>query len=183
MRRLQKVTIVIWMSLLAIPFTGIAGESNPSTVVPEQERMIREVRHELLMLPFYDVFDDLAFRVEGSTVTLSGFVTRPTLKTSAERVVRKVPGVQQVVNQIEVLPLSPMDDRIRCAVFYAVYGNPALDRYSYQAIPPIRIVVKNGHVTLTGVVFNGMEKTLAGMKARGVGGVFSVTNNLHTEKT
>jgi hyperosmotically inducible periplasmic protein len=183
MRRLKKVTFVMLLSLLAIPFTGIAGPTNLSPAVLEEERIMRAVRHELVMLPFYDVFDDLAYRVEGSTVTLSGYVTRPTLKTSAERVVLKVPGVQLVVNQIEVLPLSPMDERIRYAVFFAVYGNPALDRYSHQAIPPIRIVVKNGHVVLTGVVFNRLEKTLAEMKARGVGGVFSVTNNLRTEKT
>jgi hyperosmotically inducible protein len=146
-----------------------------------QERILREVRHELVMLPFYGVFDNLAFKVEGSTVTLLGQVTRPTLKSDAEKVVKDIEGVERVVNQIEVLPLSPMDDRIRLAEYRAIYGTPGLDRYAMNAVPPIHIIVSNGKVTLEGVVANEGDKNMAGVKANGVSGVFSVTNNLRVE--
>src|SRR3981189_159106 len=105
---------------------------------PDESRIAREVRHQLLMLPYYGVFDDLAFRVDGGTVTLLGAVTRPTLKSDAERVVKRIEGVERVVNQIEVLPLSPMDDQIRMAEYRAIYGDPALStRYGYRALPSI----------------------------------------------
>jgi hyperosmotically inducible protein len=145
------------------------------------ERLAREVRHELVMLPYYGVFDDLSYRVDGSTVTLTGHVTRPTLKSDAENVVKKVEGVERVVNNIEVLPLSPMDDRIRIATYRAVYGQTGLDRYALQAVPPIHIIVNNGNVTLTGVVSNQADKDIAGVRANGVPGVFAVTNNLRVE--
>lgn len=138
----------------------------------------REVHHELVMLPYYGVFDNLAYRVDGSTVTLFGQVTRPTLKSDAENVVKKIEGVTHVENQIEVLPLSPNDDRIRLAEYRAIYGSPGLDRYAFQAIPSIHIVVNNGHVTLVGAVSTEMDKNIAGVKANGVPGVFSVTNDL-----
>ena len=146
-----------------------------------QERMVRQVRHELVMLPYYGVFDNLAFRIDGTTVTLLGQVTRPTLKSDAENVVKDVEGVERVVNQIEVLPLSPMDDRIRLATYRAVYSTQGLDRYALNAVPPIHIIVNNGKVTLEGVVANEADKNLAGVKANGVSGVFSVTNNLRIE--
>jgi hyperosmotically inducible protein len=142
---------------------------------------MREVRHELVMLPYYGVFDNLAYRVDGTTVTLVGQVTRPTLKSDAENVVKDIEGVEKVVNQIEVLPLSGMDDRIRLATYRAVYGTQGLDRYALNAVPPIHIVVSNGKVTLEGVVANEGDKNLAGVKANGVSGVFSVTNNLRVE--
>lgn len=142
----------------------------------------REVRHELVMLPFYSVFDNFEFKVEGYTVELSGQVSRPTLKTDAERVVKNIEGVEKVVNNIEVLPLSINDDRIRRAVFRALYRNAVLSRYGLQAVPPIHIIVKNGNVTLVGVVARDMEKNVAGIQANGVPGVFSVTNNLRVEK-
>ena len=148
-----------------------------------QNRMAREVRHELVMLPYYGVFDDLAFRVEGSTVTLLGAVTRPVLRKDAENVVRHIEGVTNVVNNIQVLPLSPMDDRIRIAVYRAIYGNPMLaDRYGYRAMPSIHILVSNGHVTLVGSVANQADKNVANIQANGVPGVFSVTNNLVVER-
>src|SRR4051795_433176 len=137
-----------------------------------QDRVTREVRHELVMLPYYGVFDNLAYRVDGSTVTLLGQVTRPTLKSDAENVVKDIEGVERVNNQIEVLPLSPMDDRIRMAEYRAIFSSPGLDRYSLQAVPPIHIIVDNGKVTLTGVVANEADKNLAGIKANGVSGVF-----------
>jgi hyperosmotically inducible protein len=145
------------------------------------DRIQREVRHELVMLPYYGVFDNLAFRVDGTTVTLLGQVTRPTLKSDAENVVKDIEGVEKVVNQIEVLPLSPMDDRIRLATYRAVYSTQGLDRYALNAVPPIHIIVNNGKVTLEGVVANEADKNLAGIKANGVSGVFSVTNNLRIE--
>jgi len=146
------------------------------------DRIAREVRHELVMLPYYGVFDNLAFRVDGSTVTLMGQVTRPTLKSDSERVVKNIEGVEQVNNQIEVLPASPNDDRIRLAVYRAIYGHTALNRYALQAVPPIHIIVRNGNVTLEGVVANESDKNIANIQANSVPGVFSVTNNLRVEK-
>jgi hyperosmotically inducible protein len=140
------------------------------------------VRHELVMLPYYGVFDDLAFRVEGGTVTLMGAVVRPTLKSDSERVVKKIEGVTQVVNEIKVLPPSPMDDQIRRAVYRAIYGDPALStRYGFRAVPSIHIIVENGHVTLEGVVANEADKNLVNLRANGVPNVFSVTNSLQVE--
>jgi len=146
-----------------------------------QNRLSREVRHELVMLPYYGVFDNLAYRVDGNVVTLLGQVTRPTLKSDAEHVVKRVEGVARVVNRIEVLPLSPMDDRIRMAVYRSIYGTAGLDRYALQAVPPIHIIVKNGNVSLEGVVGTEMDRTMANMKANQVSGVFHVTNNLRVQ--
>src|ERR1700722_20077491 len=117
-----------------------------------QEKITKEVRHELVMLPYYSVFDNLAYRVDGSKVTLFGQVVRPTLKSDAENVVKRVEGVTAVDNQIEVLPVSPNDDGIRRAVYRAIFSKPELDRYAMGAIPSIHIIVKNGNVTLVGVV-------------------------------
>jgi len=146
-----------------------------------QDRLVREVRHELVMLPYYGVFDDLSYRVDGGTVTLFGAVTRPTLKSDAENVVKRLEGVERVVNNITVLPLSSTDDQIRLATYRAVYGFPSLNRYSLNAVPPIHIIVNNGKVTLTGVVANEADKNAAGIQANGVPGVFSVTNDLRIE--
>ncbi len=148
----------------------------------EQSRLVREVRHELVMLPYYGVFDDLAFRVDGNNVTLFGAVTRPTLKSDAERVVKRIEGVGQVINNLEVLPLSPMDDRIRTAVYRAIYGDASLStRYGFRAVPSIHIIVRNGHVTLEGVVANEGDKNIANIRANGVPNVFSVQNDLIVE--
>jgi hyperosmotically inducible protein len=149
---------------------------------PGQEKIVKEVRHELVMLPYYGVFDNLAYRVDGGKVTLFGQVTRPTLKSDAENVVKRLEGVERVDNEIEVLPLSPNDDRIRLAVYRAVFSRPPLQRYQLGAVPPIHIIVKNGNVTLVGVVSNEGDKNIAGIAANGVPGVFSVTNNLAVEK-
>jgi len=143
-----------------------------------EDRITREVRHELIMLPYYSVFDNLAYRVDGETVTLFGEVTRPTLKSDAENVVKKIEGVGRVVNNIEVLPLSPNDDRIRRAVYRAIYAQPGLDMYSLRAVPTIHIIVKNGNVTLTGAVANEGDKDRANIAANGVPGVFSVKNDI-----
>lgn len=150
---------------------------------PDETEIAKRVRHELLMLPYYGVFDDLAFRVEGNTVTLLGQVVRPTLKDDAGRVVKKVPNVAQVVNNIEVLPVSSLDDRIRQAEYRAIYSDASIStRYGFRALPSIHIIVKNGHVTLEGVVANQGDKNLIGIKANGVPNVFSVDNNLLVEE-
>lgn len=143
----------------------------------------REVRHELVTLPYYSVFDNLAFRVDDDgTVVLMGQVAQPVLKDDAEKVVKRIEGVTRVKNEIEVLPLSPDDDRIRMAEFRAIYGDPALNRYAHQAVPPIHIIVKNGHVSLEGVVATQADKNIAGIRANSVPGVFSVMNDLRVEK-
>jgi hyperosmotically inducible protein len=154
-----------------------------SAAQPNQDKIVKEVRHELVMLPYYGVFDNLAFRVDGTKVTLFGQVTRPTLKSDAENVVKRIEGVTNVDNEIEVLPLSPMDDRTRRAVYRAIFSKPPLQRYQLGAVPPIHIIVKNGNVTLVGVIDNETDKSLAGIAANGVPGVFKVTNDLVVSKS
>jgi hyperosmotically inducible protein len=165
------------LALFALATLSVAyGQSEPSA--KSQERIAKEVRHELLMLPYYGVFDNIAFRVDGYNVTLLGQVTRPSLKSDAENAVKHVEGVEKLDNQIEVLPTSPMDDRLRLALFHAIYGDPALEKYALGVQKPIRIIVKNGHVTLEGFVDNEGDKNIAGIRANGVPGIFSMTNNL-----
>jgi len=149
----------------------------------ENTRLTRQVRHELVTLPYYSVFDNLAFRIDGSTVTLLGQVTQPTLKSSAENVVKDIEGVTHVNNELEVLPVSPNDDQIRRAEYHAIYSQPALNQYALRAVPPIHIIVQNGHVTLDGVVANEGDKNIAGVQANSVPGVFSVTNNLRIDQS
>jgi hyperosmotically inducible protein len=156
---------------------GVAANSGAKG----QDRITREVRHELVMLPYYGVFDNLAYRVDGGSVTLMGQVARPTLKSDAGNVVKGIEGVTHVDNQIEVLPLSPMDDGLRVAEYRAIYGHPGLDRYAMQAVPPIHIIVSNGKVTLEGVVATQADKDMAAIRANTVSGVFSVVNNLRVE--
>ncbi|MFN7923901.1 MAG: BON domain-containing protein [Bryobacteraceae bacterium] len=145
------------------------------------EALAKKVRHELVTLPFLGVFDNMSFRVEDGAVTLFGQVTRPTLKSDAFNVVRRLEGVAKVENRIEVLPLSPNDNRIRVAVLRAVYGFPSLQRYGLGTNPSIRIIVKNGDVTLEGVVANSGDRDVANIQANAVAGVFQVTNNLRVE--
>lgn len=143
-----------------------------------QDKITKEVRHELVMLPYYGVFDNLAYRVDGSKVTLFGQVTRPTLKSDAENAVKRIEGVQSVDNEIEVLPLSGTDDQIRRAAYRQIYSKAPLQRYQLGAVPPIHIIVKNGNITLVGVVDSESDKNLAGIAANGVPGAFKVTNDL-----
>lgn len=177
----MRPTFLTSLTLVAVlvlaPAFLLAAESTRA-LTPLENR----VRHELVMLPYYGVFDNLTFRVNDDTVVLQGQVTRPTLKTSAERVVKRIEGVSAVENRIEVLPLSPFDDRVRLGVLRAVYGHDALARYRLGANPPIRIIVKNGHVTLEGVVANEMDRNIANIAANGVFGAFSVTNNLRVSQ-
>ncbi len=147
-----------------------------------EARLKKEVRHQLVMLPYYSVFDNLFFEIHGDKVILGGQVVRPTLKSDAEAAVKDIEGVSEVVNNIEVLPLSPNDDRIRRAVFRAIFRDAVLQKYGLQAVPPIHIIVKNGHVTLEGVVASDMDKNVANIRANAVPGVFSVKNNLQVVK-
>jgi hyperosmotically inducible protein len=185
MFRRLSITVLAGALILSVAFADKHDKNHNDVFVPgnaDENRIAKQVRHELVMLPYYGVFDDLAFHVEGSTVTLMGQVTRPTLKSDAENVVKRIEGVTQVINNIEVLPLSPMDDQTRMAVYRAIYGDPALStRYGYRAVPSIHIMVKNGHVTLEGVVANEADKNIAGIRANGVANVFSVTNDLQVE--
>lgn len=148
----------------------------------EENQLAKEVRHNLLMLPYYSIFDDLSFSVNGSVVTLQGACPPEApwdIKSDAEAAVKKIKGVTQVVNNIKLLPLSPMDWQIRRAEERAIYGDPDLGtRYGYQALPPIHIIVDNGHVTLTGVVANTFDKNLINVRANTVPNVFSVDNDL-----
>jgi hyperosmotically inducible protein len=190
---MQKVFLPALLSLALMAPAGFAAKDDKvhqnkdhhDAFVPGtagENRIAQEVRHQLVMLPYYGIFDDLAFGVQGSVVTLMGAVTRPTLKSDAEGVVKRVEGVTQVVNNIEVLPLSSMDDQIRMAEYRAIYGDPALStRYGYRSLPSIHIIVKNGHVTLEGVAANEGDKNLINIRAKSVPNVFSVTDNLQTE--
>jgi hyperosmotically inducible protein len=181
---LGKITIT-GCFLLCAGFAQKHDQDHNDAFVPgsaDETRIAKQVRHELLMLPYYGVFDDIAFRVEGGTVNLLGAVTRPTLKSDAERVVKRIEGVAKVENNIEVLPPSPMDEQIRIAEYRAIYGDPALStRYGFRALPSIHIIVKNGHVRLEGVVANKADKDIVNVRANGVPNVFSVDNQLQVE--
>ena len=147
------------------------------------DRIVKEVRHELLMLPYYGVFDNLTYNVAADgTVTLTGEVARPTLKSDAENVVKRIEGVEKVLNQIKVLPVAGNDDQIRRATYTAIYGNSTLAPYSMRAVPPIHIIVENGRVTLEGAVARQMDSQIAETQAKSVPGVFSVTNNLKVDQ-
>ncbi len=166
--------------VLAAPTLALASTRSPA---PPKD-LSAQVRHELLMLPYYSVFDNLQYKVEDNhTVTLYGQVHWPALKSDAYNVVKSIPGVETVTNNIEVLPVSPFDDRIRLAEARAIFRDPVLSRYSWGPLPPIHIIVKNGHVTLVGAVDNQADKNLATLRANGVFGVFSVENDLQVVKS
>jgi len=145
-------------------------------------RMVREIRHELATLPYYGVFDWLTFEPQGDTVVLRGQVVRPSTKSDAEARVKDIDGVSKVVNEIEVLPPSPSDDRLRLALYRQIYGqNSPLFRYATQAVPSIHLIVNRGHATLKGVVANKGDANIAYIRARGVPGLFSVNSELTIE--
>ena len=186
---LLLVTILgIQMPVLA-QNSGAAAQANSGSATQGQrlspaslERITKEVRHELLLLPFYGVFDNLAYQVQpDGTVILQGQVVRPTTKSDAENAVKHVEGVEKVINNIEVLPVSPNDDRIRRDVYRAIYRNDVLNQYALRAVPTIHIIVKNGNVTLEGAVARQMDKQVSEIQAKSVPGVFSVTNNLRVD--
>ena len=167
--------ILVLLVVLGQPLVARSQATNP--------RMIREIRHELRMLPYYGVYDWLEFEVQpDNTVVLRGQVVRPTTKSDAEGRVKDVDGVARVNNQIEVLPLSPSDDRLRLELYRAIYSfNSPLFRYATQSVPPIHLIVDRGHATLKGVVANKGDAQLAYIRARGVPGLFSVKNELIIE--
>ena len=177
----RSLVITLFLASLATPLTLVARTQRP---VPARavERIERQVRHEILMLPYFNVFDNITYRVDGYNVTLMGAVTQPVLKKQVENVVKKIEGVQRVDNQIEVLPTSGMDDQLRLRLFHAIYDYEPLQRYAMTVVRPIRIIVKNGHVSLEGVVDSEGDKNLVNIRANGVSGVFSVKNNLKVVK-
>jgi hyperosmotically inducible protein len=169
--------------LLVLGLPSVLCSQTPRQIPPQAVgRITQEVRHQLVMLPYLDVFDNLTYSVTGYDVTLRGQVTNPALKKDAERAVKNIEGVEKVDNQIEVLPTSSMDDQLRLRLYRAIYGFGALEKYAMPVIKPIRIIVKSGNVTLEGVVDNKADKDMAGLRANGVSGAFSVTNNLVVEK-
>ncbi len=143
--------------------------------------LTKEVHHELVLVPWYTVFDNLSYRVNGDKVTLMGQVVRPSVKSDAEAAVKKIEGVGSVDDQIEVLPVSQMDDQTRLAEYHAIYSEPSLQRYGLGSVQQIHIIVKNGHVTLVGTVASSADKNIAGIRANGVPNVFSVENDLQVQ--
>lgn len=176
---MKRALAVLLLSLPAVWLPAQTQQVSPGEVSPQtEERIAREVRHEILMLPYYGVFDIIGYKVNGANVTLTGSVVRPVTKSDAEGSVKHIEGVQSVDNQIEVLPPSPVDDRLRLRLFRAIYGFGPLQKYDLGTIKPIRIIVKNGRVALEGVVDNENDKNTAGIRANTVSGIFEVKNNL-----
>ena len=182
MKKLRIGSFACVLALSSVAFAQKGADRYATGGTAANDRVSREVRHELVMLPYYGVFDNLAYKVEGSNVTLIGQVTNPVLKSDAENVVKRIEGVTHVTNQIQVLPVSGFDNQTRVAEYRAIYGFPGLDRYAMQAIPSIHIIVANGKVTLEGVVDSQADKDQAALRANTVSGVFSVTNNLQVAK-
>lgn len=185
-RELLKTTIAVLVIQSALTAqTAVTAQQQPARGLSEAgiERINKEVRHELLLLPYYGIFDNLGYRVapDGS-VTLVGQVSRPTLKSDAANAVKRIEGVERVNNEIQVLPVSPMDDQIRMATYRAIYGNSSLAPYGIRAMPPIHIIVNAGHVTLEGAVATRMDKQIAEAQAKSVPNVFSVTDNLQVDQ-
>lgn len=177
----KKWLIRIGLTALLVLMLGTAaGYSAYATGAPQTSKIIKEVRHELATLPYYGVFDWLEYEVSpDSTVVLRGQVVRPTTKSDAEARVKDIEGVSRVVNEIEVLSVSPNDERLRVALYRAIYGsNSPLFRYGHQSVPPIHIIVKRGRATLKGIVDSKGDANLAYVKARGVPGLFDVKNEL-----
>src|SRR6202050_4923722 len=187
MKKSLLAVLAVPLILSMVTFASPPTQDNPPAgVLPQKsyDRIVKEVHHELVMLPYYGVFDNLSYKVDpDGTVTLMGQVANPVLKSDAGNVVKRIEGVTRVVNNIEVLPASPDDDRIRLATYRAIYSDPALSLYQVRAVPPIHIIVKNGHITLEGAVAREMDKTVAGMRANSVPGAFSVDNNLVVEES
>jgi hyperosmotically inducible protein len=173
----NKITALAALAVLIATPTFVMASNGPV-----QKPLAERVRHELAMLPYLSVFDDLSFRVENGAVTLFGEVTRPVLKSDAAGVVKHIEGVTSIDNQIEVLPLSPMDNQIRMREYRAIFGYGPLQRYRMGAIPSIHILVKNGNVTLKGFVSSETDKQLAYVRANGVSGVFAVDNQIQIDR-
>lgn len=172
--RWTKVLLGLWaMAGLALAQARLMEASTAAS-----KRMAEKVRHELVMMPWYGVFDHIRFSTDGQTVTLMGEVLRPTLRFEADNRVKAIEGVERVDNQIRVLPLSPMDDRIRLAAYRTLFSNPMLSRYSWGALPSLHLIVEHGNLTLYGTVASEAERNVAGILAGGIPGVFTVKNEI-----
>jgi len=186
---IRTILVVTALSLIASAGTfawdkGAQGPTPPERGSQNYEKWLtREVGHQLIQVPWLSVFDNLQYSVNGSEVALGGQVWQPVTKQDAETAVKGIEGVTKVNNNIEVLPLSPMDDQIRRAEYRAIYGAPELQRYAMGVLPSIHIIVKNGHVTLIGAVDNQMDKNVAEIRAKSVPNVFSVDDNLQVRPT
>ena len=183
MKKLKLIILVVAVAAVGTSQVMLAQTTESARLDQRGfQRVTKEVHHELMLLPYYGVFDNLAYQVSpDGTVTLQGQVVDPATKSDAARAVKDIEGVSKVVNNIEVLPPSPMDDGIRRETFRAIYTNASLSLYSMRAVPPIHIIVKNGHVTLVGVVARQMDKQIAEIQAKSVPNVFSVTDELQVE--
>ena len=177
--RNRLLAIVAAMAFL-VPVATAAPGNQPRDAA--NSVLAKEIRKELVTLPFYGVFDNLAFQIDGETVTLYGQVVRPSTRKDAEKRVARIEGIDRVINKIEVLPVSSFDDSIRRRTYRAVFRSGSLYRYAMGANPSIQIIVNRGLVTLDGVVSREMDRRLAYIAANGVSGVFSVTNNLRVER-
>ena len=179
MKTIKSILVAVSVVVLLSAVSAF-GQVRRNSVISNRQ-LAKQVRHELVTLPYYGVFDNLAYNINGSTVTLYGQVVRPTTRSSAEGRVKQLPGVSRVVNNIKVLPLSSFDDNIRVATFRSIARTAGLGRYLRGANPSLHIVVDRGHISLEGVVDNSSDRNLANIAARGVPGAFSVTNNLRVE--
>jgi hyperosmotically inducible protein len=177
---MKLLLTLLMMATLGIAQSGTTPQlaTRPAGNSANEQRIVKEVRHELVMLPYYSVFDDLEFQVNGNTVTLLGSVVNPSLKSDAESAVKRIEGVEKVNNQIKVLPPSNIDDQIRLRTARAIFGMDGMSKYSWSAVPPVHIIVDSGRVTLKGIVDNQGDKNMANIAANQVPGVFSVTNDL-----
>ena len=172
----RTVAALALATLMISAYTANAATTHDQ--MTDEQRLSKQVRHALVTIPWYGVFDNLEYTMNGTEVTLSGQVVQPYTKDDAVKAVKHVEGVTRVVDDITVLPLSRFDDQIRRAEYRSIFSQPQLSRYSMGAIPSIHIIVSNGHVTLTGFVGNSMDSNVARIRALSVPGVFSVTNNL-----
>lgn len=179
-KRSLQIVVVILMTVVFIPASALSASAGTPQVNP---RLVKQIRHELATLPYYGVFDWLEFEVAAdNTVVLRGYVTRPTTKSEAEARVKDIEGVKGVVNEIQVLPVSPNDDRLRIGLYRSIYNwDSPLFRYATQAIPSIHIIVDRGRATLKGVVNSKDDAQIAYMRARSVPGLFDVKNELVVE--
>jgi hyperosmotically inducible protein len=178
-RPIDKAFRFFVLSLVVVGFCAkVARAQGPRDTAREEQNLSREVYHQLALLPHLTVFDNLSYQVNGDNVTLSGETSQPVNKSDAETAVKGIEGVGTITNSIKVLPLSPMDDQIRRAEFGAIYSFPSLQKYAWNSVQSIHIIVDGGHVTLEGVVDSQSDKDAANVRANSVPNVFSVTNNL-----
>lgn len=181
MRTVKGKLFALIASLAIAASAAIAAPVASADQKIDDMRTANKVRKQLVTLPYYGVFDNLAYNIEGSTVTLYGQVVRATTRKDAERRVKKIEGIERVINNIQVLPVSGFDDSIRARAYRTIFRTGGLYRYAMGANPSLHIIVSRGHITLEGVVANKMDAQLANMAANSVPGAFSVTNNLRIE--